>query len=52
MTKQQQQQTTTTTVVEDIKEATGTFIENETLPRLEENDATLCEGMVSLEETT
>ena len=40
------------TVVEDIKEATNSSIDNETLPWLEENGITLCEGMVSLEETT
>ena len=40
------------TRIQDVKEATGRFIENIAFPRLEEIEANSCEGTVSIEETT
>ena len=39
-------------LAENVIESTDKFIEKETFPRLDENDVTLCEGLVSLNETT
>ena len=38
--------------VDDIKEATSRFVLYEDMPTLDENDATTCEGKVTLEETS
>ena len=39
-------------IVDDIGEATSRFVLNEDMPTLDEYDAAICEGKVTLEETT
>ena len=40
------------TDVEDVENATQAFLENELFPKLTEDEAASCEGIITIEETT